>query len=262
MHIEGECSIILDMEYNKDSECSIYYAHHISSKVGAFVTTFMLSAILLLFIIGRSTLDYSSLHLPEKEEKTQVMSIKIHTLTEEQISAIVQDAPVEKKRVVQKKRVQRQEPKKKVYEHAVQTKSVDAPLAHEVEHSSENVSTTPVVEEKQEPMSVVPSAPPVVENTPTEIEKAIASVLQAIEKNKTYPRAARRAGYEGTVHIQIMLNTQGVITECSLHKTSGYALLDNATLDVIRKLYGKKVTNADLKTTMEAIIPIRYSLQS
>ena len=228
------------MDLNKYTECNIYYAHHMSSKIGAIVTTIMSSALLVLFIVGRSTLDYSALHIPEKED-LRVLSIKIHTITEEQLEIAVQDVTVQKKRVLQKKVQPVQEKKERAHEHVVTATSKASIVTHDKEHmANANVLDTDSIPEKEEMQSTaqesVASHPVVEKNSATEIEKAVASILQAIEKKKTYPRIARRAGYEGTVHIQVTLNTEGVITQCTLYKTSGYALLDNVTLDMVKKM--------------------------
>lgn len=250
------------MKSIKHTECSLYYIHHMSSKVGAIVTTIMLSALLILFIVGRSTLDYSSLHIPEKEEIVHVMSIKIHTLTEEQINAVVHDAPVQKKRVVKKNTEIKQEQKQNVSKHVATSQPVETPLAQSTQELVDTQGSDNGVEEVAPPVQESATQSHVEKNDATEIEKAIASILQAIEKKKTYPRVARRAGYEGVVQIRVTINKDGIITQYALHTTSGYNLLDNATLETIKKLHGTKVTNAVLNTSMEAIIPIRYSLKS
>lgn len=245
------------MKYNKHTEYHLYYTHHISSKIGAIVTTVMLSALLLLFLVGRSTLDYSALKIPEREERVRVVSMKIHNIVEERVKGIVQDVPVQKKRVFRSPA--RSHIKKKFTTQHTSAVTPHTDSSHDI-HVQE--SQAGVIEQKEErPAERVASAPRVEENTPTDVEKAISAILQTIESKKTYPRVARRAGYEGTVQVQVELNTQGVITGYALYQSSGYAILDNAILDVVKKMYGTKVTDILLNAPMKAIIPIRYALQ-
>src|SRR3989442_5230315 len=45
-----------------------------------------------------------------------------------------------------------------------------------------------------------------------------------------YPRAAREAGWEGTTVLQVLVLPDGTAGSVTLHKTSGYAVLDEAAL--------------------------------
>ncbi len=49
-----------------------------------------------------------------------------------------------------------------------------------------------------------------------------------------YPRRARREGWQGTVVVQIVLNSNGTIRSLNLLKSSGYPVLDNAALNAVR----------------------------
>jgi len=49
-----------------------------------------------------------------------------------------------------------------------------------------------------------------------------------------YPRRARREGWQGTVVVQIVLNSNGTIKSLNLIKSSGYPVLDNAALNAVR----------------------------
>ena len=49
-----------------------------------------------------------------------------------------------------------------------------------------------------------------------------------------YPRMALKFKYQGTVVIELKVDASGAITDVSLQKSSGYALLDEAALDAIK----------------------------
>lgn len=250
------------------TECAIYYTQHISSKIGAIVTTVMLSAVLVLFLLGRSTLDYSALRIPEKEETIRVIAMKIHTISEERIEATAKSAPVQGRRVKQ----ERIQPLK---QQSVSNKDVIVPKKEEralfqdttnVEevNTQENIDTHSTLPQENSAQQQEITSQSVIQenNNPEDVTNAVASLLQNIERYKTYPRAARRAGYNGVVEIKVILNAQGILTQYALYKTSGYTLLDESALDVVKKLQGKRITNAVLYNPVEAIIPIRYSLNS
>jgi TonB family protein len=51
----------------------------------------------------------------------------------------------------------------------------------------------------------------------------------------TFPSLALRNRYQGTVTIEILVDTGGTITEAKIQKTSGFTVLDEAALDVVKK---------------------------
>src|SRR2546428_8927887 len=51
-----------------------------------------------------------------------------------------------------------------------------------------------------------------------------------------YPRAAREAGWEGTTVLQVLVLPNGTVGSVTLHKTSGYAVLDEAALTAVKTL--------------------------
>lgn len=57
----------------------------------------------------------------------------------------------------------------------------------------------------------------------------------AIERVKTYPVMARRRGMEGTVHVSFIINPDGRPHDIMVMKSSGFNILDNATVKVVKK---------------------------
>lgn len=49
-----------------------------------------------------------------------------------------------------------------------------------------------------------------------------------------YPRAARRAGVEGTAIVEMMVNARGIVVRTRIHESSGSALLDRAAMRLVR----------------------------
>jgi protein TonB len=58
-------------------------------------------------------------------------------------------------------------------------------------------------------------------------------VLDWLAQHRHYPRAARRAGIEGTVHVRFVIDPLGRIGEASIERSSGARSLDRAALDLL-----------------------------
>lgn len=61
-----------------------------------------------------------------------------------------------------------------------------------------------------------------------------AVIESAIERSKAYPRMARERGIQGVVHVRFKLKPSGEIDRVEIVKSSGYDILDSAS---IRTLY-------------------------
>lgn len=64
---------------------------------------------------------------------------------------------------------------------------------------------------------------------------ALKLISAAIERAKTYPAMARRRGMEGTVYVSFRIGSGGESGEIRVLKSSGYKMLDEATMKVIKK---------------------------
>ena len=60
-------------------------------------------------------------------------------------------------------------------------------------------------------------------------------IENAIERVKTYPVMARRRGMEGTVHVSFSINPNGRPHDIMVMKSSGFNILDKATVKVVKK---------------------------
>lgn len=61
------------------------------------------------------------------------------------------------------------------------------------------------------------------------------SLAAQARKFKRYPARAMEAGMSGTTEVRVVVAPSGFPQEVSMAKTSGYDLLDQAALDMIRK---------------------------
>lgn len=63
-----------------------------------------------------------------------------------------------------------------------------------------------------------------------------ASLERLIERHKAYPRVAQRAGLQGTVVLQVLIDSEGQIREVRVVRSSGHGVLDRAAVASIERI--------------------------
>ncbi len=61
------------------------------------------------------------------------------------------------------------------------------------------------------------------------------AIRARIEQQKTYPSSARREGIEGTTTLAFRIREGGAVEEARVLKSSGSSLLDEASLEAVRR---------------------------
>lgn len=107
------------------------------------------------------------------------------------------------------------------------------------------VSKPPAPPASASPAKPLPPAPQAVAPAPAPRATASRStqavqiwqqrLLAQIERHKRYPRAARRRRQEGVVYLYFVMDRQGRVLSARIRRSSGYALLDEETLALIRR---------------------------
>ena len=87
--------------------------------------------------------------------------------------------------------------------------------------------------------------------------RALAVLLQAVEKYKQYPRQGRRSGAEGTCRLLVHVSSDGTVDSCTLSGESGRAVLDAAARRLGEKLVG---LNVGTEGGFHVLIPVHYRL--
>jgi TonB family protein len=77
----------------------------------------------------------------------------------------------------------------------------------------------------------------------------------AIERVKTYPVMARKRGIEGTVHVSFVISPEGSPQDITVMKSSGFSILDRATVQVVKKAAPYPVVASRIE------VPIAYKLR-
>ncbi len=84
---------------------------------------------------------------------------------------------------------------------------------------------------------------------------------QRIEQMIRYPAEARLNHAEGTVIVKIVVNDSGEIESLKIVQSSGYALLDEEALALLRRISPLKLREPLGKASVALKQPIRYSLR-
>ena len=85
-------------------------------------------------------------------------------------------------------------------------------------------------------------------------------VMELISQQLNYPAIARRKGWQGVVKLELLIESDGRISDLHIEETSGYSLLDRAAL---RSLQLAHVPDAAQWLDGEAIsivVPVEYRL--
>jgi protein TonB len=84
-----------------------------------------------------------------------------------------------------------------------------------------------------------------------------------LNRKKHYPSDARKARQQGVVTVRFTVRADGSITASSIRKSSGHALLDQATLDLMQRVAPlPKFPKSMTQDSVTISLPIDYSLRT
>lgn len=100
-----------------------------------------------------------------------------------------------------------------------------------------------------------PPAPPAPKLLPATAVRYL--VPPAIE----VPMASRRLGESGTVQLRVVVDTAGLPKQVTLHKSSGYARLDEQAMSAMRQARFKPQTENGVAIEWIVIAPLQYEIE-
>ena len=179
---------------------------------------------------------------------------------EEVIEKVVEKpAPkkIEKKIVEKPKKIEK--PIEKVVEKPIE-KVVDKPIENISEKVVENVVETPAPAPKESKAEVF--APTVNKAELDNLENIYLSKVKAkIEKNKTYPKAAKKLNQTGIVVVSFDILKDGKIINIRIIKNSNFEKLDSASIELLTNIgFFEAIPNELNKTVWNIQIPINYQI--
>ncbi len=110
-------------------------------------------------------------------------------------------------------------------------KQIPAPLTPAPSSSGDS----PPLTRQEFPAAVSSPAIPPQETPAPQSGKYLSIVRTRIETKKHYPPFARNLQHEGTVTVNVTIGTSGSIISAAIIRSSGYASLDKAALEAVRK---------------------------
>ncbi|WP_323665732.1 TonB family protein [Aliarcobacter butzleri] len=193
---------------------------------------------------------------PAKEEVVTKISLNSVSIVEPQ--PVVEPTPepiVEPQPVIEKPKPVKNKPEKPKKEHKKPVEKIV-----QKEEVTEVVAAVPPPT-KTPPKEEV-SAPSINQNQIDTIEtKYLAKVRATIEKNKIYPKAAKRLNQTGKVNVNFDILKSGEIRNVKVLGKSSFAKLDEASIELLIKISNFDEIPEELKKSVwNVTIPIDYSI--
>lgn len=193
---------------------------------------------------------------PAKEEIVTKISLNSVSIVEPQ--PVVEPTPepiVEPQPIIEKPKPVKNKPEKPKKEHKKPVEKIV-----QKEEVTEVVAAVPPPT-KTPPKEEV-SAPSINQNQIDTIEtKYLAKVRATIEKNKIYPKAAKRLNQTGKVNVNFDILKSGEIRNVKVLGKSSFAKLDEASIELLIKISNFDEIPEELKKSVwNVTIPIDYSI--
>ncbi|WP_419676010.1 TonB family protein [Aliarcobacter butzleri] len=193
---------------------------------------------------------------PAKEEIVTKISLNSVSIVEPQ--PVVEPTPepiVEPQPVIEKPKPVKNKPEKPKKEHKKPVEKIV-----QKEEVAEVVAAVPPPP-KTPPKEEV-SAPSINQNQIDTIEtKYLAKVRATIEKNKIYPKAAKRLNQTGKVNVNFDILKSGEIRNVKVLGKSSFSKLDEASIELLIKISNFDEIPEELKKSVwNVTIPIDYSI--
>lgn len=90
----------------------------------------------------------------------------------------------------------------------------------------------------------------------------LARLLAQLNRVKQYPRTARQARIEGVVMLHFVMGAQGKLVSFEIAKSSGRPVLDNEALALIQRAQLPPLPAGFPTNTLDAVVPIQFSLNN
>ena len=234
-----------------------------------FITSFIYLILAVVFINVISEISIETKKEEESITKISLNSVaiqKVEEVTKEIEKEIVTEPIIEK--IVEKPAPKVIEKPKKVEKKIVKQekqieKVVEKPAPKVVEKENENIEKMAVAEQneistKQE--SIIQSNSNNERNKNLESEY-LAKVKNKIEKNKVYPKVAKRLNQTGKVIVSFDILKDGKITNIKIIDKSKFEKLDEASIELLTNIgFFEAIPNELNKTVWNIQIPINYQI--
>jgi protein TonB len=111
--------------------------------------------------------------------------------------------------------------------------------------------------------AAVATSPPAVENSPALAEPANAVFSEQgiwMIQNPIYPERAKKEGWEGTVVLEVFIDSQGRPERVEINRSSGFAVLDQAAKEAVKHWRFRPAQWAGRQIASTGRVPIVFRL--
>ena len=191
--------------------------------------------------------------------------------------ALIQKAPAIKVTMSYKKPVVmhppvKKTPSKKVIVKPKKTEKKPAPVKVKEKDIQPEPIKTEVVEEKHDTSEAVEEETAVTtanitEEVSSEAEAEVPGViieaepLYKMNPEPGYPKMARKRGYQGTVLLSVLVNSEGKVDNLWVFESCGYNILDNAALKAVKDWIFEPGKQDDKPVDMWVQVPVIFKLE-
>ena len=219
-----------------------------------FITTILyLVASFFLFYIFADTLVV-------EEKKQKELKISLNSMMAVEQTPTTQNEPIIEP-IIERKTHRPKKEKKHDHKKTEHKKHIKEPIVEKTTEFSETLKTNNEVAQNTKPIvdtQINQTNTAQIEN----IEAAYLSQIRStIEKNKTYPKVAKRLNQTGKVYVTFLVTKDGVIKDCRINKSSNFESLDEASMEILMKIVSFEAIPKELnKDSWEITVPIVYQI--
>ena len=228
-----------------------------------FITTILyLVASFFLFYVFADTLVVEEKKQEElKISLNSMMAVQEPTPTTQATPTEPIIEPIIEKRVDKPKKERKAEEKKSEHKKHEHKKHIKEPIVEKTTEFSETLKTNNEFVPNTKPMIDTPNN----RTNSVQVENIEAAYLSqirsAIEKNKTYPKVAKRLNQTGKVYVTFLVTKDGAIKNCRINKSSNFESLDEASMEILMKIVSFEAIPKELnKDSWEITVPIVYQI--
>lgn len=236
-----------------------------------FITTILyLVASFFLFYVFADTLIVEE----KKQEELKISLNSIMALQEptpvqpitEPISDITPPPePIIEKKIDKPKKERKLEDKHPEHVKHEHKKHIKEPIVNKVQEDTEEKNEIVPVSQPQHTQKASVEEPIKQQIDSAQIENIEATYLSKIrhqiEKNKTYPKMAKRLNQTGKVYVTFIVTKDGRIKNCKIERSSQFDSLDEASLEILMRIANFEAIPEELnKDSWEITVPIVYQI--
>jgi protein TonB len=100
------------------------------------------------------------------------------------------------------------------------------------------------------------------ERSPIGPKQQTAMPVYQRNQHPSYPVMAKQRGHEGQILLQVLVNTEGAVSELKIKQSSGHSSLDTAALAAVKNWLFTPATEGGRAVSMWVDVPIEFRLKS